>query len=351
MSAGSQPSAEFAVVGIGASAGGLEAFRSLFGALPRRYGHGVHRRPAPLAGAPEPPREDAHVASPPCRSSRCEDGMPIAPGRVYVMPSNAEVLALDAGASGSSPPAPPGGAASDRRAVPIARRGAAHPRAIGVVLSGTGADGTERLKEIKAEGGITFAQDAATAQFSGMPASASAAGVVDRVLPPGTIALELARLSSHPYMAERDGGDDQPFLQDRDQAIRILSLVRRVSGVDYSMYRPSTVGRRIARRMALHRIGSMGEYGAFVEKEPEEAQGPLGGPAHPRHRLLPGPDGLRGARADGLSTAPRRKRAARPHLGAGMLLGRGGLLAGHVPPRAAGRPVPAARLPDLRLPT
>ena len=74
------------------------------------------------------------------------------------------------------------------------------------MLSGTGADGTGGLREIKAEGGLTFAQTPASAKFSGMPESASAAGVVDRVLPPDQIAAELVRLSQHPYVAERPAG-------------------------------------------------------------------------------------------------------------------------------------------------
>ena len=265
-----QDSAEFAVVGIGASAGGLDAFRSLFGELPSDTGmafivvqHLSPEHPSILA------KTLTRFASMPV--VEVEDGARIAPNRLYVMPSNAEVLVADGVLRLVPRPASPGG----RLPIDGLFRSLAaelRSRAIGVVLSGTGEDGTAGLKDIKAEGGITFAQNPASAQFSGMPTNASAAGVVDRVLSPEQIAAELTRLSRHPYVVEREAAEGQPSLQSRDQTIRILALVRRQSGADFSKYKTSTVGRRIARRMALHRIGSLGEYGDFVEKQPGEAK-------------------------------------------------------------------------------
>lgn len=262
-------SPRFAVVGIGASAGGLEAFRSLFRSLPVDTGmafivvqHLSPEHPSILA--------DTLTRFTSMPVLEVENGTRIAPNRVYVMPSNAEVVVADGALRLVPRPASP------VRRLPIdglfrSLAAELRSRAIGVVLSGTGEDGTAGLKDIKAEGGITFAQDPASAQFSGMPASASDAGVVDRVLAPDDIAVELTRLSRHPYVVERDDGDGRVALQHRDETIRILSLIRRQSGVDFSRYKPGTVGRRVARRMALHRIGSIGEYGDFVEKDPGEA--------------------------------------------------------------------------------
>src|SRR6266496_4133864 len=265
-----QDSPGFAVVGIGASAGGLEAFRSLFGALPADTGmafvviqHLSPEHPSILA------KTLTRFTSMPV--VEVEDGTPLAVNRVYVMPSNAEVLVGDGALRLVPRPASPGG----RLPIDGLFRSLAtelRTRAIGVVLSGTGEDGTAGLKEIKAEGGITFAQAPGSAQFSGMPASASAAGVVDRVLPPDRIAVELARLSRHPYVLQRAVRDLEPSAQDWDETIRILSLTRRQSGVDFSLYKRSTVGRRISRRMALHRIGSIKDYGDLVEREPGEAK-------------------------------------------------------------------------------
>ena len=291
----------FAVVGIGASAGGLEAFRSLLGALPPDTGmayvvvqHLSPEHPTILA------KTLTRFTSMPV--VEIENETELAPNRVYVMPSNAEVLLSRGGLRLVPRPPPPGG----RLPIDGLFRSLAaglHSRAIGVVLSGTGADGTGGLKEIKAEGGLTFAQTPASAQFSGMPVSASAAGVVDRVLPPDRFAAELARLSHHPYVAERPAGEGEA---PEDGTIRIISLIRRHSGVDFSVYKPSTVGRRIARRMALRRLGSVSEYGDLVEKGSRRGAGALPGRAHPRDRVLPGSGGLRGARADRLSRTARR---------------------------------------------
>jgi two-component system, chemotaxis family, CheB/CheR fusion protein len=263
------PQDALVIVGIGASAGGLEAFRLLLGALPPDTGmafvviqHLSPEHPSMLAKAL------VRFTSMPVLE--IEDGTRLAPNRVYVMPSNVEVLLADGALRLVPRPASPGG----RLPIDGLFRSLAsqlHRRAIGVVLSGTGEDGTAGLKEIKAEGGITFAQAPASAQFSGMPESASAAGVVDRVLPPERIAMELARLGRHPYLLERPAGGVEPP-EDDDGTIRILSLVRVHSSVDFTVYKPSTVGRRIARRMALHRVGSLAEYGDLVERDPEEAK-------------------------------------------------------------------------------
>jgi len=131
--------------------------------------------------------------------------------------------------------------------------------AIGVVLSGTGTDGTLGLEEIKAAGGITFAQDEASAKFAGMPLAALHSGCVDLVLPPERIAAELARIGRHPYLAPAAGGEgersgaaatgddgDEPRFQ------AVLGLLRIANGVDFSAYRDTTIRRRIQRRMLLH---------------------------------------------------------------------------------------------------
>ncbi|TMA11325.1 MAG: response regulator [Deltaproteobacteria bacterium] len=257
----------FGVVGIGASAGGIDAFRSLLGALPADTGmayvvvqHLSPDHPSFLA------QTLARFTSMPVLE--IQDGTRLVPDHVYVLPSNAEVL-LSRGTLRlvPRPPSPGGRLPIDALFLSLARE--LRSRAIGVVLSGTGEDGTAGLKEIKAEGGLTFAQTSASAHFTGMPESASAAGVVDRVLPPDQIAAELTRLGRHPYMVDRPAAGEQTA-DDPDAIARILSLVHRHSGVDFSAYRPSTVSRRIARRMALHRIPTASEYADFAGKDPAE---------------------------------------------------------------------------------
>jgi two-component system, chemotaxis family, CheB/CheR fusion protein len=141
-------------------------------------------------------------------------------------------------------------------------------RAIGVILSGTASDGAHGLRAIKAEGGITFAQDSASAEHDGMPRSAIASASVDFILPPNDIARELKSIGQHPYVAPSrplpadalpDGGFN-----------RVLSLIRSASGVDFNYYKQSTIKRRILRRMALQKTEKLDAYLTYLEEHPAE---------------------------------------------------------------------------------
>ena len=139
-------------------------------------------------------------------------------------------------------------------------------RAIGVVLSGTASDGTLGLSAIKAEGGLTFAQDD-SAQQTGMPHSAIAEGSVDFVLAPGDIAHELTRLARHPRLTRAllpvDAEGDRDLRQ-------VLSEVRQGTGVDFTHYKANTLQRRIMRRMILRRTQNLKEYAQVLRKTPAE---------------------------------------------------------------------------------
>jgi two-component system CheB/CheR fusion protein len=147
-------------------------------------------------------------------------------------------------------------------------------RSIGVVLSGTASDGTRGLAAIKAEGGITFAQDEKSAKYSGMPHSAAASGCVDFILPPEQIARELARISGHPYLngsKVRAGATRATRPKSADENFgRIFTLLRNAGGINFSLYKSGTVQRRTLRRMAIHRIDQISGYAKFLEKHPEE---------------------------------------------------------------------------------
>ena len=150
-------------------------------------------------------------------------------------------------------------------------------KAVGVILSGTGSDGTLGARAIKAEGGIVFAQDLESAQHDGMPRSAIASGCVDFVLPPQRIAQELSRLSRHPYVITLPGHEraDEPppsSPKEKDGFRAILALLRRATGSDFSAYKPPTIRRRIARRMALAHVETLEEYADYLEGHPDEAQ-------------------------------------------------------------------------------
>lgn len=263
------PPRSFPIVGIGASAGGLEAFSELLRALPADTGMAFvliqHLDPT------HPSRLDealGRTTSMPV--GEIVDGMKVEPDHVYVIPPNAD-LTLSNGKLSLLPPA----REPRKPHLPIdhffrALAEACGHRAIGVVLSGTASDGTEGLKAIKAAGGVTLVQDPATARFDGMPRSAANAGVVDLVLPLDELAAELTRLGRHPYLS---GREHDPFAGRRgeDDLPDLFARLRAATGVDFGEYKTTTIKRRLARRLALHRLATLHEYVRFLAEHPEEA--------------------------------------------------------------------------------
>lgn len=145
-------------------------------------------------------------------------------------------------------------------------------RAIGVILSGNGSDGTQGLLAIKAAGGITFAQEEKTAKYPTMPGNAITAGCVDFVLSPDRIGRELGRVAGHPYVAP-GGGDEEPETgppAEGQAFAAILALVRQRMGVDFSEYKRPTLQRRIQRRMLLHKFDSLKQYLGHLRSHPAE---------------------------------------------------------------------------------
>src|SRR2546425_7774296 len=139
-------------------------------------------------------------------------------------------------------------------------------KSIAVILSGTGSDGTLGMDEIKAAGGITFAQDESAA-YEGMPRSAMMAGTVDFRLSPVEIARELGKIARHAYV----GADGPPErIVDGAKTAQILRLLQQSSGVDFTNYKAATLRRRIARRMALHKVESLPEYAGYLRDHPVE---------------------------------------------------------------------------------
>lgn len=200
-----------------------------------------------------------------------QNGMTAQPNRIYVIPPNADVGILHGVLTllpRSRDPA--------KRHLPInfffralaADRGT---HAIGVVLSGTATDGTEGLKAIQAEDGVTFAQEPSSAKFGGMPQSAVDARVVDFCLPVPKLAEELVRLARHPWIASRDV-EVPPGRKDSEDLKKVYVLLRNGVGVDFSEYKPSTIKRRLARRMALLKLRSLGGYAKYLRDNPGEAK-------------------------------------------------------------------------------
>jgi two-component system CheB/CheR fusion protein len=256
------------IVGVGASAGGLEAFTQLLHALPTDTGMAFV-----LVQHLEPSRESvltkllARATEMPVQEVR--EGMRAEPNQVYVIPANADLSLMDGLLHIVGRKAPAG----HHLPIDYFFRSLAQTRksqAIGVILSGTASDGTAGLHAIKAEGGITFAQEPGSAKFDGMPRSAIAAGCVDLVLPPDRIAAELARLARHPFVALLPQ-DAVPALPAKEEDwAHLFRLLRTSSGVDFTFYKKSTIKRRLARRMTLHKIETMGEYLKLIEGNREE---------------------------------------------------------------------------------
>lgn len=148
-------------------------------------------------------------------------------------------------------------------------------RVIGIVLSGSASDGTVGIKDIKHEGGLTFAQDD-TAKFTSMPHSAIAAGVVDFILSPKEIALELARLSKHPIVKNSGAKNNSEDFMDTDMhrgnpdLKLILNQLYKSTGVDFGEYKMNTIKRRIFRRMLLYKLTNLKEYAKLITNKNEE---------------------------------------------------------------------------------
>jgi two-component system CheB/CheR fusion protein len=258
----------FPIVGIGASAGGLEALSQLLSSLPADTGM------AYVIVQHLDPRHESRLPELLARATRmpvleAAHGIAVQPNHVYVIPPNTK-MALARGVLHVTP--------REERRVPhlpidFLFRSLAEDqqgRSIAVVLSGTGSDGTQGLCEIKAVGGITFAQDEKTAVHAGMPQSAVASGCVDFVLPPDLLAQRLAEIGGHPYLAPVPQPRTEPSAQENYQ--KILLAVRAVTGVDFSHYRDTTIKRRIMRRMALHNQQSLKEYAERLHTDPAEVE-------------------------------------------------------------------------------
>jgi len=258
----------FPIVGVGASAGGLEAFTELLKRLPLDTSMGFV-----LVQHLDPQHGSAltqlltRATSMPVRE--VTNNLRVETNHIYVIPPNTN-LGIVQGVLKLRPRPQTSGA---QRSIDFFFESLAHDqgeRAIGVILSGTATDGTLGLKAIKAEGGMTFAQDD-SARYDSMPRSAVAAGCVDFILKPADIAKELARIGTHPHVArgpEKSTTDQHGAARRRDERQtmqangfkEILLLLRNHSTVDFSVYKAATIQRRISRRMVLNKQNTLEGY-------------------------------------------------------------------------------------------
>ena len=252
----------FPIVGVGASAGGLEAFISLFRTLPPDTGMAFVLIPH-LAPTHASSLADILSRTTAMPVQEVADEPRVEPNRVYVIPPGREMV-IARGRLHLRTREPQTVHRSVDRFLHSLAEDQKH-LAIGVILSGTATDGTLGLSAIKAEGGITFAQDD-TAQQTGMPHSAIAEGSVDFVLPPHEIARELVRIARHLRLPS-----STPGATDNATDIRnVLHVVRQTTGVDFTQYKANTLQRRIARRMMVRKTPSLTEYAELLRTTPTE---------------------------------------------------------------------------------
>jgi two-component system CheB/CheR fusion protein len=258
----------FPVVGVGASAGGLEAFKRLIKAIPEDSGMAFilvqHLEPTHESILVDLLQKITHIPI-----HEITNNVRVEPDRIYIIPSNKILTAADGVLQLSPRPS------RNEKNMPIdvffrSLAEVHQSHAIGVILSGTATDGTLGLKAIKDHGGITFAQEQQSAGFDGMPQNAIDAEVVDFILTPEEIPLQLASLNQ--TFRTVLSNDTEDLQQKKEDAFRqLLSLLRVRKGADFTYYKQTTIRRRILRRMGLNKIEKIPDYLAFVKENiPEQ---------------------------------------------------------------------------------
>ncbi|MEI2582593.1 chemotaxis protein CheB [Scytonema sp. PRP1] len=262
----------FPVVGIGGSAGGLEAFTQLLNYLPTNTGMAF------VIIQHMPPKQESALSLILSRATRMpvhevQDGMAVAPNQVYVIPPNAGMTIVQ-GVLKLTPRSSTNRIFMSVDTFLLSLAEERGNKAIGVILSGGDSDGARGIEAIKAAGGVTFAQCEGTAQVDSMPNTAIATGQVDFILPPDKIAQKLAEISRHPYYianlpgTQSEAGPTSPASQD---ALSIIfNLLRKATGVDFTYYKQTTLNRRIQRRLLLYKLEELEDYARYLQSNPAE---------------------------------------------------------------------------------
>src|SRR3954470_11908772 len=264
------PRLPFPVVGVGASAGGLESFIEFLSAMRPDCGMAfvfVQHLP--------PERESlmADILSHKTKMlvQQVEDGMEVKPDHLYVIRPG-HVLTIKDGRLHLGPQL---GARAANRPVDDFFKSLAEEqreRAVGILLSGMGSNGSVGAQAIKAVGGLCIAQDPDTAQFPSMPRHLIDQGYADYILPPGEMPDVLLQYAGHPYARENRRDADEQLKRDQNHVREILAILRPRTRTDFSGYKKPTVLRRVQRRMGLARLTDMGDYARLLRQSPIEVQ-------------------------------------------------------------------------------
>jgi two-component system CheB/CheR fusion protein len=261
----------FPIVGMGASAGGLAAFEAFFSAMPPDREPGMafvlvqHLAPGHKSLLPELIRRYTHMPV-----FEVEDGIAVQNNCVYIMPPSHDMAYLGGTLQLLSPIKPRG----HRLPIDYFLRSLAadqHERAIGVILSGTGSDGTLGVRAIKDAGGMVMVQNPESTEFDGMPKSAMATGLADYELPPAEMP---AQLISYASLVTGRLAQVTPVFNALDEGAmnKIFALIRDQTGHDFSGYKPSTIHRRIERRVAVQQVETLEAYVHYLQQTPAEVE-------------------------------------------------------------------------------
>lgn len=253
-------------VGIGASAGGLEAIQSFFRHMPSDSNLAFivvqHLSPDYKSMMKELLSKSTEMIV-----NTAEDGMAVKKDRIYLIPPKKNLTIFH----GKLLLQDPDNSKGLNLPIDIFLRSLAEDqgsRAIGIILSGTGSDGSRGVNSIKEMGGMVMVQDAESAKFDGMPSSAISTGLADFILSAEDMPKQLLAFVKHPYMARQELTD--ALLSNEDGLTRIFSLLRSETKVDFTFYKSSTIVRRIERRMTVNQISDLRDYVKYLESYPQE---------------------------------------------------------------------------------
>ena len=257
--------ADFPIVGIGASAGGLAAFENFFSAIP----DDIDPDAAFVVIQHLDPNHKSMLTDLIGRYTRMpvyevKDGMVVQPNCVYVIPPNSDLI-LESGTLQLQKPADSRGL---HLPINLFFRSLSLSKlelSIGIILSGTGEDGTLGARAIKDVGGMVMVQSPESSEYDGMPSSAIAAGVADYILPPAEMPAQLIS-----YVNQVFGKIPYVVPKAEDTMKRVFNLIRVKTGHDFSDYKQNTINRRIERRMAIINVNSLDDYVRYLEQNPAE---------------------------------------------------------------------------------
>ena len=261
----------FPIVGIGASAGGLKAFEAFFSGMPACTDPGMafvlvqHLAPDHKSILTELIRRYTRM-----QVFEVEDGMTVRPNCAYIIPPGRDMAFLKGTLQLLEPSFPRG----KRLPIDFFFRSLAqdqHERAIGIVFSGTGSDGTLGVRAIKGEGGMVMVQNPDSTEYDGMPRSAISTGMVDYELPPAEMPAQIMAYVAHTF-GKHPLPDTVSTPKAENTLKKIFILLRAQTGHDFSQYKPSTIHRRIERRMAVGQIESIDEYIKYLQQTPAEVE-------------------------------------------------------------------------------